>query len=426
MSIPPDGGKDTGPGTKDGQPHGPITAASPSAGAPLAFTETAKPPADAPSPPKPPALHQPPPPPAANSPVSPPAEPDAAQPAVSPTLEVGSTASAQGQPAKPFAAANPSAKPTSPSAPAPQPQADQGPSARTGLLWAAVVVLALVVGWQTVDRLNAPVADPALAALASRVATLEGRSPQAPPPDPRLEDVARRVAALEERPMQDPRLEALAARLAALEQRPAEDPRVGGLANRLAALEARPTTDPRLDEVANRLAALEQRPMQDPRLEAVAARLAAAMAAQAALETGRPLGPALATLPPGTPVPRSLSAFSDRPPPTIASLRRSFPDAAKAAREVREPVGEDFWERAGNRITGLVTVRRSGSVVIGDPVATVLAEAEKALEASDLRGALAALSALPPGAAQAMGGWVAETQSVLAARDDLVALAAGR
>ncbi|WP_114376446.1 COG4223 family protein [Elioraea thermophila] len=337
-------------------------------------------------------------------------------------------------------------------------------------------MLAILVGWQTIDRLNAPAADPALAALASRVAALEGRpapaaqpdprveelarrlaaleqrpaptappdprveelagrlaalearpaAPAAPAADPRLDDLAARLAALEGRPVEDARVADLAGRLAALEQRPVEDARVPDLAARLAALEAKPVEDPRLPDLAARLAALEQRPMQDPRLDALAARLAAAMAAQAALETGRPLGPALAALPPGTQVPRALAAFAERSPPTIASLRRSFPEAAKAARELRETVGEDFWERTGNRITGLVTVRRGGSVVVGDPVATLLAEAEKALEAGDLRGALAALSGLPPGAARAMGGWIAQAESVIAARDDLVALAAGR
>ncbi|MCS6854536.1 MAG: hypothetical protein NZ523_07250 [Elioraea sp.] len=336
-------------------------------------------------------------------------------------------------------------------------------------------VLAIVVGWQTLERLNAPAADPALAALASRISVLEGRPAPAATPDPRIEQLVSRLAALEQRtptaaadpqveelfrrlaalearpageaaPAGDPRVEELAARVAALEQRPAEDARVPDLAARLAVLELRPAQDPRVPELANRLSALEQRPAkdarvpdlaarlaalegrpaQDPRLDTLAARLAAAMAAQAALETGRPLGPALAALPPGTHVPRSLAAFADRSPPTIASLRRSFPEAAKAARDLRETVGDDFWERTGNRITGLVTVRRGGSVVVGDPVATLLAEAEKALEAGDLRGALAALSGLPPGAARAMGGWIAQAESVIAARDDLVALAAGR
>ncbi len=297
-----------------------------------------------------------------------------------------------------------------------------------------------------------PAADPALAALASRVAALEGRPASAAPLEPRLEELARRLAALEARPAvagaaaADPRVDELAtrlaqleqrpvgdvqvadlaARLSALEQRPMQDDRVQELANRLAALEARPVEDARVADLSARLSALEQRPMQDPRLDALAARFAAAMAAQAALDSGRPLGPALATLPAGTPVPQSLLAFAERSPPTVASLRRSFPEAAKAARELRETVGDDFWERTGNRLAGLVTLRRSGSVVIGDPVSTLLAEAEKALEAGDLRGALAALSNLPPGAARAMGGWIADAQSIIAARDDLVALVTSR
>ena len=500
MSVPPDGRKDH-PGKTDRLPQGQKAEVPTNDGSPTALAQAAKPPAASPEPPKPPAsgpeLSKPPglqagAPPQVLKPSSPPPAQASARPApvvsglAAPAQEPAAastsrdakadtkaqaksaTATSQepehvfgpsGQtkaPVAPPSSASPpsatSAELASPSAtPAVPPSTPASPSGRTGLLWAAIAVLALFVGWQTIERINAPAADPALAALASRVAALEGRPAPTAQLDPRLEELARRLAALEERPavaadaaadprvddlatrlaalerrpVEDARVADLAARLSALEQRPLQDDRLPDLANRLAALEARPVQDARVPELAARLSVLEQRPMQDPRLDALAARLAAAMAAQAALETGRPLGPALAMLPAGTPVPRSLVAFAERSPPTVASLRRAFPEAAKAARQLRETVGDDFWDRTGNRITGLVTVRRSGSVVIGDPVTTLLAEAEKALEASDLRGALAALSSLPPGPARAMGGWIAEAQSVITARDDLVALAAG-
>jgi hypothetical protein len=58
--------------------------------------------------------------------------------------------------------------------------------------------------------------------------------------------------------------------------------------------------------------------------------------------------------------------------------------------------------------------------------ASVLAEAERLLNAGDIAGAIAALDALPPRPAAAMAGWVAEARALLAARDGLAALAAGR
>ena len=521
MNVPPDGRKDP-PDKTDRPPQGQKAEVLPTAASPAASAQAAEPAAASPEPPHPPAsgpqLSKPPepqagaPPEAPKPPAAPPAQgsaratpgvsglavpaqapaesttfPEAradtkaqAKPATAPFEETAHAPRPNGQtkaPAAPPPSVSPpsatSTKVASPTAtPVVPPSTPTSTRGRTGLLWAAIAVLALVVGWQTFERINDPAADPALAALASRVAALEGRPTPAAQADPRLEELARRLAALEarpavaaaaaadprvddlagrldaleRRPVEDARVADLVARLAALEQRPMQDDRVPDLANRLAALEVRPVQDarvpdlaarlsaleqrpmqdPRVDALAARLAALEQRPMQDPRLDALAARLAAAMAAQAALETGRPLGPALAMLPAGTSVPPSLMLFAERSPPTVASLRRAFPNAAKAARELRETVGADFWERTGNRLTGLVTVRRAGSVVIGDPVTTLLAEAEKALEASDLRGALTALSSLPPGAARAMCDWIADAQSVITARDDIVALAAGR
>jgi hypothetical protein len=302
-------------------------------------------------------------------------------------------------------------------------------------------VLALAVAWMVIDRLSGPAADPALAALASRIAALEGRPAPAAAPDlrPQISALESRVAAAEARATA---AAALGDRLAALERAmssapsgPASDAEaraaLAALANRVAQLEARPAAeppapDPRIGQLAERVAALEARPTAEARLAAVEARLAAFVRAHAALEAGRPLGPALAALPADVPVPASLAAFAERAPPTPASLRTRFGTAARAAREAREPAEGDLLERAGGRIAGLVTVRRGDAVVMGDTTAAVLAEAERLLNAGDIAGAIGALDVLPPRPAAAMAGWIAEARALLAARDGLAALAAGR
>jgi hypothetical protein len=375
----------------------------------------------------------------------------------------GEAAAGERGPVPPSApAAAPAGTPAEAAAPKPVPPAAASPAparARTGALWLAVVLLFLGFGWLLLERLAAPAADPALAALASRVAALEGRPAPAAGPDlrPEIAALERRIAAIEQRgedlsalagrvaaleraisaaaqgPASDAgtraALGALADRVAALEARPAPqpppDPRIPDLAARLAALEARPAADPRVAALAERVAALEARPGMEARVAALEARMTAFVRAQAALEAGRPLGPALAALPQGVTVPASLAAFAERAPPTLGTLRLRFVEAARAAREAREPAEGDMLDRATSRIAGLVTVRRGDTVVLGDATASVLADAERRLDAGDLAGAVAALDRLPARPAAAMAGWVAEARALLAARDGLAALAAG-
>lgn len=309
------------------------------------------------------------------------------------------------------------------------------------MLWVAIVALFVAIGWLVVDRLSGPAVDPATAALASRIAALEGRPSQAGGPDlrPQLAELERRVAAAEQRA---DAAAALSDRLAALERRapvasggPASDEEaraaVAALSSRLARLEARPAPeppppDPRIAELVQRVGALEARPGAEAQVAALQARLGAFMQAAAALEAGRPLGPALASLPAGVAAPAGLAAFADRPAPTLAGLRLRFATAAEAAREAREPGDGDMLERAGSRIAGLVTIRRGGTLVLGDTTAAVLTEAERRLEAGDLAGTVAALEALPPRPAGAMAAWIAEARALLAAREGLATLAAGR
>lgn len=333
---------------------------------------------------------------------------------------------------KPAEAPRPAATATAPPGPAPA-------RSRNAILWVAVILALLGVGWLAADRLSAPAADPALAALASRIAALEGRAaPAGPDLRPQLSAVEARLTEVERRAAA---AAGLADRVAALERTagsatggPAADAEaragLAALGSRLAALEQRPAPpppppDPRIATLADRVAALEARPAAEARLAALEARMTAFVRAHAALEAGRPLGPALAALPHGVAVPASLAAFADRAPPTLALLRLRFAEAARAAREVREPASGDLLERAGSRIAGLVTVRRGDTLLLGDATAGMLAQAERRLDAGDLAGTVALLADLPPRAAEAMAGWTGQARALLAARDGLAALAAG-
>lgn len=209
----------------------------------------------------------------------------------------------------------------------------------------------------------------------------------------------------------------LAARLAAIEQRPAP-------------AAPPPAASPeQLAQVAQRLAALEGRPAPpDPaaRLTALEARLAAVRAATAAamrLAAGEPLAPALALLPAGTEPPPALRAFASAAPPTELVLRREFAAAARAARDASTAEGSDAVSAIRGFLSGLVTVQRGDEVVVGTNDAAALAAAEARLMAGDLAGAVAALSPLSAGAAQAMAPWKARAQALLDARAALGALA---
>jgi hypothetical protein len=142
--------------------------------------------------------------------------------------------------------------------------------------------------------------------------------------------------------------------------------------------------------------------------------------ARLALDAGQPLGQI-----PGAPP--ALAQFATTAPPTEAQLREGFGQAARAAEEASfssdGKIG--FWAGAKLRLEGMITISNGSQVVFGPPAAAALNTAQAALENGDLAGAVTALQDLGPGAKQAMGGWLAQAQALLAARTALVALAQG-
>lgn len=148
-------------------------------------------------------------------------------------------------------------------------------------------------------------------------------------------------------------------------------------------------------------------------------RMARVAAAAIALAAGEPLG-VIAGAPP------ALARFATVPPPTEASLRLAFPQAASAALAAsgggRGKRG--FWRSLWAKIAGLVTIRRGERVIFGNPAAGALADARLRLEAGDLAGAVATLGKLTPPALAAMAGWLGQAKALLAARAALAAMAA--
>ena len=65
-------------------------------------------------------------------------------------------------------------------------------------------------------------------------------------------------------------------------------------------------------------------------------------------------------------------------------------------------------------------------MLLGDPIAGVLARAQERVDAGDLAGALTALESLSGPAAAAMADWTGRARSLLEARSALVELAAQR
>jgi hypothetical protein len=192
-----------------------------------------------------------------------------------------------------------------------------------------------------------------------------------------------------------------------------------GVQQRLAALDA---------QLGQRLAALEQAQQRLAAIEGRTARLAAVDTLRANLAAGQPLGEALGRI---GQAPPALSRFAATPPPTEASLRLSFEDAARAARAASDAAMQPDGSRAGvvdsalSRLGGLVTIRRGDQVVWGDAAEAEIERTRRALEAGDIEMSLQHLDKLPPPARAAMQPWAEQARSLLAARAALRQLAAG-
>lgn len=270
----------------------------------------------------------------------------------------------------------------------------------------------------------APVMAPILAPLEARLTALEQR----PAPDMKFLDT--RLGAVEARPALQTDLGPTERRLAQLEAKPPVD--LAPLQGRIAVLEAKPPVDltplqTKLDtatkQAADQAAALSKRlDALDTQLKQTATALAATtekaqragklQAAAGALGAGQKLGDI-----PGAPP--ALARFAQSAPPTEAALRLAFDKAADAAHQASQPTmtdGQPLLSRMWTKAQQSVTVRQGSNVLVGDPIAGVLAAARQSLDAGDLAGAVKTLDALTGPAKTAMAPWLDNAHALLDAR----------
>ena len=140
----------------------------------------------------------------------------------------------------------------------------------------------------------------------------------------------------------------------------------------------------------------------------------------AALESGAPFSDAMAVLPEA---PDALTSVASEGAPTLPALQAAFPDAARNVLQGMQDVPADA--SAADRFAAFLrkqTNARSLSPREGDDPDAVLSRAEAALSDGDLETALAELTALPDGAQDALGGWVSQARTRVAAMSALQSL----
>ena len=265
---------------------------------------------------------------------------------------------------------------------------------------------------------NKPGIDPAtVQQLSDKLTVLEGRKTVTPEQLSALSDQVQAFG------RQLPDLQPLTQRLTALEQRPAYDPAAvtGKFADLTAKLQQVQDADvklgTRLDNAekqstaqVEQLKALTQKGQITARLQGMATLLAA----------GQKLGDI-----PGAPP--ALARFANEAPPTEASLRESIDRYAEAAQKASQPAttaNQDFGGRLWTRAQQAVTVRQGDRVLVGDPIAGVMANARAKLDNGDLAGSVEALKGLSGPSAAAMQPWIDKAQSLVAARSAIASLAA--
>lgn len=143
------------------------------------------------------------------------------------------------------------------------------------------------------------------------------------------------------------------------------------------------------------------------------ARVGSALAvAQAALESGEPLAPALAELDAaGVALPEALSLRADEGVATLAALRDAFPDAARAALSVARDQG---LVQDGAGVVGFLREQLSVRSVTpreGQDPDAVLSRAEAQLAQGNLAAALAEVETLPEPVRAAMATWIDQARA---------------
>ncbi|MCU0911714.1 MAG: hypothetical protein MUE98_10340 [Rhodobacteraceae bacterium] len=290
------------------------------------------------------------------------------------------------------------------------------------------------------------------AALASELAELRAAVESAPAPAGGGEEALARVDALE-RDL-SARIESLAAELASLsagvevldgrigqvEVRPpvmeggAAEATAEAIAELRAALDAeRASMDAAIAEARGRIdaATAEAEALREAATASQQATLARAAYSRltAALDAGGPFGGALADLGEvaGVDLPPELVDAAETGVPTIDALRRSFPDAARAALNAAVRAGVDAEAGAMERIGAFLRAQTGARSITpregADPDA-VLSRAEAALADGRLEDTLSLIDTLPEPAQAEMAAWRAAAEQRRAALAAASALSA--
>jgi hypothetical protein len=282
----------------------------------------------------------------------------------------------------------------------------------------AVVVIGGFILWRSTSSLSTQLAQTQaqLASLDARIGKLEAR----PDPTPDLRPLQQRLTTLEQKPPPQAQLDA-----AGQQQLASLAGRVDGITARQDQLGVRSQQDTEkltadIAALNTKLAAVSQTGTQITALASQQTLTSRLQIAAAALAAGRPVGDI-----PGAPP--ALARFATKAPPTEASLRLSFDEAAEAARRAGQPAPANapFFDRLWARAQSSVVVRQGDKVIVGDPLSTVIEQARRQLDAGDLAGAVSALAGLTGPAATAMAPWRGEAQSLLDARAALISAARG-
>ncbi|MDH7798425.1 MULTISPECIES: hypothetical protein [unclassified Beijerinckia] len=340
------------------------------------------------------------------------------------------------------------------------------PQAVAGLV-GAVIALVGAAGWQQFNA-SSPTADPAVAALDKRIATVETRLTAAATAAA-VASLEKRIAAAEVLTTPTPvNLAPIEQRLAALEKPRPAAPAVGVMSSlppdldkRLATLEAAtaapkasdramesrieatPTPPPApsvdIKPLEARIAAVEQRlqPLQSSiagsseaakaataKLDEEAARsraTAQAIAAQSlqqALERGAPLKGEIDTLTRLGVAPdrlAPLAAFAASGAPSAKTLASSFATLADKLAEPEKPAANaGVMDRLSLAAQRLVRVRPAGEPT-GTSPNDLVARIETALAAGNIAGAMSAWELFPASAKTASADWAAQAKARLAA-----------
>jgi hypothetical protein len=236
-----------------------------------------------------------------------------------------------------------------------------------------------------------------------------------------------------------PRLERLEADLGALDADLSDlTDSVGALDTRLGRNEAAMTDlSDRISqaEAASAAAAEEARTAAEALAEARSRAAAAETQARAgeavaaldrALDAGAPFAEELSALETlGIAAPEPLAQAATDGLPSLASLRESFPEAARAALSAARDQGlvED-----GGGVVGFLRGQLGVRSVVpreGDDADAVLSRAGRQLDQGNLDAALAEIAALPDPAQAAMSGWIAQARTLAEAEAALSTLRSG-